>query len=177
MVQNTAVESLIDSFERGLINGRARWVADLSEFIRRFRIRETTSDLYAKGRTRNRGMLISRFFAWSVLPDYNVALLCVNGGRGGAFSMDRMRSLTADALSFVERDGLQWVWLVILLTGPLPSAVVAFVERYERKELGVAVASVTTGQTSTSSNKIGTSIPGHLGLGKLIERASHGEAV
>lgn len=161
-------ESLpIDAFERGLIRGGAKWIADLTEFFRDYRIGNTTFALYARGRTRNSGFLISRFFAWTVLPNYSVALFCTDES-DNTIGMETLRA-RIDQVSKISRDGeLQWAWLVMFSSRSIPPSVASYVSRYEKRELGVAVASTSSGQVVLSSNQIGKSIEKHLRLSKAL---------
>lgn len=52
----------------------------------------------------------------------------------------------------------------------LPASTVAFVSRYDRRELGLAVVSTSSAQTVFSNNQIGRSIGKHLGLKKLLRK-------
>src|SRR5438309_9962234 len=167
----------VELFEHGLIGGRARWVADLREFFRSFRIGDTTFDLYARGGTRNRGFLISRFFAWSALPNYDVALLCITSEsvRPG-FTSERLRKVIDDVLYLVRKEELKWAWLIVFLNSTVPAWGVSLVSRYDRQELGLSLASTTTGQVVVSANQIGRSIRKQLGLNRLMERVVHDKA-
>ncbi len=167
----------VELFEHGLIGGRARWVADLREFFRSFRIRDTTFDLYARGGTRNRGFLMSRFFAWSALPDYNVALFCIcsDSVRSGLTS-EKMRKAMDDVLYHVRQEELKWAWLIVFLDSAVPAWGVSLVSRYDRQELGLSLASTSTGQVVVSANQIGRSIRKQLGLNRLMERVVHDKA-
>lgn len=165
----------VSLLERDLIGGRARWMADLTEFFRNHRIGDTLFDLYAKGRTRNRGLFISRFFAWTALPDYGVSLLCIDVARIGGLNSEKLRKTMDDALHLAKEDDLKWIWLVILFPRELPGWAVSFVERYDRKELGMAIASLFSGQVVVSNNQVGKSIGRQLGLGKMVGRLSHGQ--
>jgi hypothetical protein len=164
----------VSLLERDLIGGRARWIADLTEFFRNHRIRDTTFDLYARGRTRNRGLFISRFFAWTALPDYGVSLLCMDVSRIGGINSERLRKAIDDALFLVKEDDLKWIWLVILFPRELPGWAVSFAERYDRKELGIGIASLLSGQVVVSNNQVGRSIGKQLGLAKMVGRLAHG---
>jgi len=177
MARISKTSNTVELLERGLIGGRARWVADLREFFRNFRIRETSFDLYARGGTRNRGFLMSRFFAWSALPNYNVALLCVcpESGRQSLTS-EKLRKVIDDTLYHVRQEELKWAWLIVLLDSAIPAWAMSLVSRYDRQELGLSLASTITGQVVVSANQIGQSIRKQLGLNKLIERIVHDKA-
>jgi hypothetical protein len=176
MASVSKAQSTIDVFERGLIGGHARWIADLNEFFRNHPIRGTTFDLYARGRTRNKGFFISRFFAWTVLPDYNVSLLCVDANRLGSLTSEKLRELMDDALYLVKQQELQWLWLIVLLNKELPAWAVSFVSRYDRKELGLALGSTFSGQVAVSRNQIGQSIGKQLGFKRLMEKVANEQA-
>ncbi|OLD14819.1 MAG: hypothetical protein AUI50_05205 [Crenarchaeota archaeon 13_1_40CM_2_52_14] len=167
----------VELLERWLIGGRARWVADLREFFRGFRIRETTFDLYVRGGTRNRGFLMSRFFAWSALPDYHVALLCISSESvRSRMTSEKLRKAIDDALYHVGQEELKWAWLIAFLDSEVPAWGVSLVSRYDRQELGLSLASTATGQVVVSANQIGRSIRKQLGLNKLMERIVHDKA-
>jgi len=159
--------SVVDILEASLIRGGARWMADLNEFFRDYRIDETTFAIYAKGSTRNKGLLLSRFFAWTVLPDYLVSFFCVTEGNA-LLTTDKIRS-RIDAVNRISKnEDLKWAWLIILSDRELPAQAVSFVSRYDRKELGLAVASTSSRQVVLSNNQVGRSIGRQLNLRKAL---------
>ncbi len=160
----------IDVIERELIGGRARWVAELNEFFRDHRIRETVFDLYARGRTRSRGFLLSRFFAWSVLPDYRVSLLCIDSRRLDPFTQETLRGAMDAALHLLREADLHWVWLIVLINNTLPGWAMSFVQRYDRRELGLAIASTTTHDVVVSNNQAGKSVSRHIRLQGIMKK-------
>lgn len=166
----TGVDTIIDSLELDLIQGRARLIADLNEFFRDVRVGDTVFSLLAKGRTRNRGLFLSRFFSWTALPDYSVSLFCCDEGRAGRFTVDRLRGKMEIVSQAIEREGLHWSWLILFSDMELPASTVAFVSRYDRRELGLAVVSTSSAQTVFSNNQVGRSIGKHLGLKKLLRK-------
>jgi hypothetical protein len=161
-------ESLpIDTFERGLIRGRAKWIADLTEFIKDYRIGDTIFALYARGRTRNSGFLISRFFAWTVLPNYLVSLFCVDEGNN-VISAETVRNRVDQVTRISQDKELQWAWLILLSDRNIPPSIVSYVSRYDKRELGIGVGSTVSKQIVLSNNQIGKSIDKHLGLGRAL---------
>lgn len=159
--------STVDFLEANLIHGGARWIADLNEFFRDYRVDETTFAIYAKGSTRNKGLLLSRFFAWTVLPNYLVSLFCVTEGTA-LLSVDRLRRRMDAVDKVAKEDDLKWAWLVVLSERDLPAQVVSFVARYDRQELGLAVASTSSGQIVLSNNQVGRSIGKQLNLRRAL---------
>jgi hypothetical protein len=159
--------SPVDNLERGLMRGGARWIADLTEFFRDHRIGDTVFDLYARGRTRNTGFLISRFFAWTVLPNYSVALFCVDEAKGD-LGTEKLRSRIDLVTKFSKNEDLQWAWLILFSSKNIQPSVVSFVSRYDKRELGLAVASTGSKQIVLSNNQVGKSIEKYLRLSKFL---------
>ena len=166
----------IGKFERALIKGSARWVADFNEFFRDYPLGNITFDLFARGRTRNRGLFLSRFFAWTALPDYSVSLFCVDATESGRLSVERLRRMIEVALQTVRSKELKWAWLIAISGQELSPQVVSFVSRYDRYELGLAAASTLTRELVVSNTHIGRSIKKQLKLGKLLRAFDHGQA-
>lgn len=158
--------SPIDSLEKKLIRGGARWVADLTEFFRDFRVDDAIFDLYAKGRTRSSGFLLSRFVAWTVLPNYQVGLFAEDEG-SNLLTVDKIRKRMDTVSRLSERENYHWSWLIFFSSREIPASVFAFVSRYDKKEVGVGVASTSSGQVVVSNNQVGKSIRGQLGLRKV----------
>src|SRR5215472_9108191 len=159
--------SVVDALEHNLLRGAGRWVADLTEFFRDYRISDTVFALYARGKTRSSGFIISRFFSSTVLPNYSVALFCVDATTG-TFNTDSLRK-RIDVVAKVSReDDLRWAWLVVILAGNIQPSIVSFVSRYDKKEVGLGVGSTSTKQIVLSDSQIGRSIEKHLKLSKAL---------
>ncbi len=173
MPPTVETDPLISGLEHDLIGGRARWIADLSEFFRDYKVGDTSFDLFAKGRTRNRGLFLSRFFSWTALPDYAVALFCVDESAGGKLSLEKLRRKMDLVLRMMEEEDFHWSWLIIFSSPELPTPIVSFVSRYDRRELGLAIASTSTGHIVVSNNQIGRSIRKRMGLEKLLRKSSN----
>jgi len=157
----------VDAFESNLLHGASRLIADLSEFFRDYKVDDTTFAIYAKGNTRNKGLFLSRFFAWTVLPNYPVSLFCVDEGKS-LLSTEKLRMRMDTVTKVTDRDELKWAWLVVLSNRALSPQIVSFVSRYDRKELGLAVASTTSRQIVLSNNQVGRSIGKQLKLRKAL---------
>ena len=164
-------KSAVEMVESNLIHGGARWIADLTEFFKDYRIDDTVFAIYAKGNTRNRGLLLSRFLAWTVLPNYLVSLFCVDEG-DGLLTTDKLRKRIDTVISVLKREGLKWAWVIVLSNRDLPAQVVSFVSRYDHKEVGLAIASTLSSQVVLSANQLGRSIGKQFCLRKTLERIS-----
>ena len=161
--------SPVDLLERGLIHGGSRWIADLTEFFRNYRVEDTNFALYAKGKTRTSGFLLSRFVAWTVLPNYTVGLFCINEA-DSPLTMERLRKRMDVVTKISDREEFHWAWLIVLSDKNIGSSLVSFVTRYDKKELGLAIASTSSGQIVLSNNQVGRAIGKQLGLSKALER-------
>lgn len=142
-------------------------MADLTEFFRDYRVDETTFAIYAKGKTRSSGFLLSRFAAWTILPNYAVGLFCVNEGNV-TISTEILRKRMDLVSKISEREGFHWAWLIVLSDRNIAPGVLQYVSRYDKKELGVAVGSASSGQIVFSNNQIGKSIVKQLGLNRAL---------
>ena len=160
-------ESAVDLFESRLIRGGTRLIADLTEFFRDYRVDDTTFTIYAKGATRNKGFLLSRFLAWTVLPNYSVALFCVDEG-STLLTTEKIRKNVDTVTRITKEEDLKWAWLVFFSGRDLPPSIVSFISRYDKKELGLAAASTSSRQVVLSNNQVGRSIGKQLKLGKTI---------
>jgi hypothetical protein len=159
--------SPVDALEHGLIRGGARWMADLTEFFRDHHFGDTLFALYARGRTRGSGFLISRFFAWTVLPNYSVGLFCADESDGN-LGLETLRN-RIDLVTRISKDEeLHWAWLIILSGKNIQPSIVSFVSRYDKRELGLAVASTASKQIVLSNNQVGKSIEKHLRLSRAL---------
>ncbi len=148
---------------------------ELNEFFRDYRLMDTTFDLYARGRTRSKGLFLSRFFATTVLPDYSVSLFCLQDD-GTGLPSDEIRKKADAVCRIIDKKGLKWAWLIFLTANKLSGPVVSFVQRYDKRELGLAAGSVSSGQVVFSNNQLGRSLRNRIGLKKLIEGSRSGQA-
>ncbi len=158
----------IDKFEQGLIRGGSRWIADLTEFFRDYRVDDITFSLYAKGKTRSSGFFLSKLAAWTILPNYKVGLFCVDKADED-LTTERLRKLITLVNRATEREEFHWSWLIVLSNRNISSGMLSFVTQYDKKELGLAVASTSSGQLLLSNNQVGKAIRKQLGLDKALK--------
>jgi len=191
---STPSESAVDLFESRLIRGGTRLIADLTEFFRDYRVDDTTFtiyakgatrnkgfllsrflawtvlpnySIYAKGATRNKGFLLSRFLAWTVLPNYSVSLFCVDEG-SALLTTEKVRKNVDTVARIIKDEDLKWAWLVFFSDRDFPPPIVSFISRYDKRELGLAAASTSSRQVVLSNNQVGRSIGKQLKLRKTI---------
>lgn len=157
----------IDRLERRLIHGGSRWIADLTEFFRNYRVDDSTFALYAKGKTRSSGFFLSRFVAWTILPNYKVGLFCISQSNG-QLGTEMIRKGIDLVSKLSESEDFHWAWLIFFSDRSIAPGVLSYVSRYDKKELGLAVASTFSGQIVLSNNQVGKSIDKQLGLRKVL---------
>jgi hypothetical protein len=169
------LDVVLDAFERDILNGRARWIADLSETFRDYQLSGHTFDMCARGQTRGKGFLLSRFFAWTVLPNYKVSLYA----RAWRDSTNLLRKHIIELLQAIRKDvekrELKWAWLVVFLEGNPSSQVASFVESYNNDDVGIGTVNTYTGSVLVSNNLLGRSLLRHMRLDKLVSGLEQGK--
>jgi hypothetical protein len=169
------LEQVLEAFERDILSGRARWIADLSETFRDYKLSGHTFDMCARGQTRGKGFLLSRFFAWTVLPNYKVSLYA----RASRNSANMLRRDIIELLQVIRKDiekrELKWAWLVLFLEGNPSSQVASFVESYNNNDIGIGTVNTYSGSVLVSNNLLGRSLLRHMRLDKLVSRLEHGK--
>jgi len=140
----------------------------LTEFFRNYRVDDTTFALYAKGKTRSSGFFLSKFVAWTVLPNYKVGLFCVDEA-DNSLSTERLRKRMELVNRISEREEYHWAWLIVFSGRNINPGVVSFVSQYDKKELGLGVASTSSGQIVLSNNQVGKTIMKQLGLNRALK--------
>jgi hypothetical protein len=169
------IDEVVDAFERDILNGRARWVADLDETFRDYPVEGHRFDMCARGQTRGKGFILSRFFAWTVLPNYKVSLYA----QAVRDSRNFVRGRLVELLRFVRRDvekrGLKWAWLVLFFEGDLPSAIASSIETYDKNDIGIASVNAYSGNVLVSNNQLGRSLVRHMRLDRLVSGLERGK--
>src|SRR5207245_10503260 len=104
--------------------------------------------------TRNSGFPYTTLFRSTVLPNYAIALFCVDEGEG-SLGIETLRN-RVDVVTRISKDeDLQWAWLILFSRKNIQPSIVSFVSRYDKRELGLAVASTTVKKIDLSNNKLG----------------------
>lgn len=165
-----SISALVDEFERQILKGGARFIADLNESFRDYPIRGTKFDVFIRGQTRSKGFLLSRFFAWTVLPNYRVALF----GRVLRNASQSTRKTILDLVELIrselKENDLKWAWLMIFADEDLPMNVQNLVERFDINEVGIGVVTISSGKMIHSNNLVGKSLKRYLRADRLVLR-------
>jgi hypothetical protein len=162
-----------DALERTILAGRARWIADLNETFRNYSVEGDIFDLYARGQTRPKGFLLSRFFAWTVLPNYKVSLYAKTVRDQANFLRGSLTELLQLIRKSIERSDLKWAWLVLFFEGDPPSRISTLVEEYNKNDIGIASVNAYSGSVLTSNNLLGKALIQQMRLNKLVSELEH----
>ena len=152
--------------ERELQRGRARWVADLSESFRDYQISGEVFPMVARGSTRSKGFLLSRFLSVAVMPNYNVCMyaqrLDATRAREHVMRLVRILETRRD-----EKD-IKWSWLLLLSDEPPPDALSKVIGQFGNKDIGLCYVNILTGEISTSPNQLGRSMANQMRMNRLV---------
>jgi len=157
---------LVGGLERELQRGRARWLADLNETFRDYQISGEVFPLLARGGTRPKGFLLSRFLAYTVMPNYNVCMYAqwVDGSRGKEHVMRLLRIVETER----DQKDIRWSWLLLLGNEPAPASVNKLISEFGNRDIGLAYVNTSTGEMSTSPNRLGASMANQMRLNRLV---------
>jgi hypothetical protein len=164
------IEQVVDELEHEILEGRARWVADLNETFRDYSLEGHRFELFARGQTRGQGFMLSRFFAWTVLPNYKVSLYARVVKDSSNFQRGNLLGLVKVLKKEMEDRNVKWVWLVLLFEGDPPERISSLVQEYSEKEIGIGCVDVYSGAVVVSKNVLGSSLVKHLGLQHLVSK-------
>lgn len=157
---------LVGGLERELQRGRARWLADLSETFRDYQVSGEVFPLLARGGTRPKGFLLSRFLAYMVMPNYNVCMYAQWVDRSRA-KEQLMRLLRIVETQRDQKD-LKWSWLLLLSDEPAPDSVNKLISQFGNRDVGLGYVNISTGEMSTSPNQLGRSMANQMRLNRLV---------
>jgi len=157
---------LVGGLERELQRGRARWLADLNESFRDYQVSGEVFPLLARGGTRPKGFLLSRFLAYTVMPNYNVCIYAqwVNGSRAKEHVMRLLRIVETQR----DQKDIKWSWLLLLGNEPAPGSVNELISEFGNKDIGLGYVNTSTGEMSASPNRLGASMTNQMQLNRLV---------
>jgi len=157
---------LVDGLERELQRGRARWVADLNETFRDYQISGEMFPLLARGSTRPKGFLLSRFMAYTVMPNYNTCFYTqwIDGSRAREQVMRLLRVVETQR----DQKGIKWSWLLLLSDEPAPDSVNKIINDFGNRDIGLGYVNIINGAMTTSPNQLGRSMANQMRLKSLV---------
>jgi hypothetical protein len=159
---------IFGGLEKEIHRGRASWIADLNESFRAYQISGESFPLVARGGTRPRGFLLSRFLAMTVLPNYSVALYASDLKPHGSDAKSQVTKLIRIIETERDRKNIRWSWLLLFSDHEPPMQLSKFIETFGNKEVGIGCIDVSTGKITTSPNQLGRSLSNQMRLGRLV---------
>jgi len=152
------IEDYLLNLEKNLMTGNARWVADFTESFRAFKINNVNFDMVVRGNTRGKGFLLSRLFAYTALPNYQVACLVFNPNQFKQFDGQSLNTVLDTVKSYMKKNELKWSWLVIAQKGAFSEAIKNAVSNLAIQEIGVALIDVGSKTITPSQGYLGKAI-------------------
>jgi hypothetical protein len=160
---------VFNGFEKEIQRGRAGWIADLNETFRDYQISGEMFSLIARGGTRPKGFLLSRFVAMTIMPDYRVCLYANTLRESGSAAKSQIMRLIRLIETQRDQKDIKWSWLLLFSDQETPELVNRFVEDFGNKDIGMGCIDVNTGKIVTSRNQLGRSLTRQMRLNKLIQ--------
>lgn len=162
-----SMPELFAGFEREIQRGRAYWIADLNETFRSYQISGDNFPIMARGSTRPKGFLLSRFVSVTLMPNYSVALYAheINDSESAKSQVMRLVRIIE---TLRDEKNIKWSWLLLFSDEEPPSSVVHAIESFGNKDIGVGCINARTGQLVTSQNQLGRSLGRQMRLNQLI---------
>jgi hypothetical protein len=165
----SSTDGVFDGLEREIQSGRANWVADLNESFRGYQISSESFPLVARGNTRPKGFLLSRFVAFTMMPDYRVCLYASQVKGVGSEAKSHLMKLIRIIETQRDEKDIKWSWLLLLSKHEVPEALVKTIESFGNKDVGVGCIELDTGRIITSPNQLGTSLRNQMRFDRLIK--------
>lgn len=155
-------------FETEIQHGRASWIADLNETFREYQISGETFPLIARGWTRPKGFLLSRFVAMTLMPNYEVCLYAHDMRDPDRAQRSHVMRLIRIIETQRDQKNIKWSWLVLFCNQELPASLSRVIEEFGNKDVGIGCIDVGTGKLITSPNQLGRSLANQMRLKHLI---------
>jgi hypothetical protein len=160
---------LFDGLEMEIHRGRAGWVADLNETFREHQVLGETFQLVARGTTRPRGFLLSRFVAMTIMPNYKVCLYAHDLRNHERMQRSHLMRLIRIIESQRDQKDIKWSWLLLFHNQELPISLTRVIEEFREKDVGIGSIDVGGGKLITSPNQLGRSLARQMRMQHLME--------
>jgi len=166
-VPEERASNVFTGLERELQRGRAGWVADLNETFRDYQLAGEVFPLIARGGTRPKGFLLSRFIAFTIMPNYNVCMY-VDRLDSGKDAKGQILRLIRIVETQRDQKDIKWSWLLLLGDGEPPELAGRLIKEFGNKDVGIGYVNILTGEMLTSANQLGRSMFNQMRLNHLI---------
>lgn len=149
----------VDLVEEQIVRGNLRWLANLNEIHRNYRIEDLTIPLYASGGLEEKGFLLSRLFSSFVTPKYKVQLLvCAQE----EFNESILKKLITVCKRKFGKDN--WIFLALIQTRAIEKSVKKMIENFEESPVGITAYSLASKDYVVSNNPLGRGLRKQLRL-------------
>ena len=166
--ESAAIGPIFDGLEKEIQRGRANWVADLGETFRGYQISGEIFPLIARGGTRPKGFLLSRFVAMTIMPNYEVCLYAHDIGNSGSDAKSRIMRLIRVIETQRDQKNIKWSWLLLFGDQEPSTSVSRLIETFGNKDVGIGCIDVGTGRMVASPNQLGKSLSNQMRFHRLI---------
>jgi hypothetical protein len=149
----------VDLVEEQIVRGNLRWLANLNEIQRNYRMEDLTIPLYASGSLQEKGFLLSRLFSALVTPKYKVNLLVYT-------SQEFDESLVKKTVTLCKRKfGVEnWTFIALVQNAPFSKSIKKMIESYEEAPVGISAYSLESKEVAVSNNTLGRGLKKQLRL-------------
>jgi hypothetical protein len=158
---------IFSGLEKEIQRGRAYWVADLNETFKPYQISGEVFPMMARGNTRPKGFVLSRFIAVTIMPNYSVAMYAHELG-GYETAKPRMMHLVRIIETMREEKNIKWSWLLLFTNDEPPESIVRAIEGFTNEDIGIGCIDIGTGRLVNSRNQLGRSLRGQMHFNHLI---------
>ena len=156
----------VDGLERELQRGRAQWVTDLNESFRDYQISGEAFPLLARGASRPKGFLLSRFLSYMVMPNYHACMYTqwLDASRPKEHVMRLLRIIETQR----DQKDIKWSWLLLMGDEPAPDSANKLITQFGNRDIGLGYVNIVNGEMITSPNQLGRSMTNQMRLGRLV---------
>jgi len=156
----------IGGLEREVQRGRAQWVADLNESFRDYQVSGEMFQLMARGGSRPKGFLLSRFLSYMVMPNYSVCMYVqrLEGPRAKDHVMRLLRVIETQR----DQKDIKWSWLLLLGDERVPDSANRLITEFGNREIGLCYVNTVNGETVTSPNQLGRSMANQMRMNRIV---------
>ena len=161
--------ALFGDLEREIQRGRASWIADLNETFRYYDVSGEVFPLMARGSTRPKGFLLSRFVAVTLMPNYEVALYAQDVTGSEKASKTHVMRLVRLVETLRDERNIKWSWLLLFTRDEPPAGMAQTIQEFGNKDIGIGCIDVGTGKMIASHNQLGVSLGRQMRMNRLIQ--------
>ncbi len=114
--------------------------------------------------------MLSRFISYFLMPNYSVAFIVYPFSNSSEVSRASALNVIESIRDEIRDRDLKWAWLLLLTEVEPPKSLVNLVQRFDLKELGVALLDTQTWGLHYSNSHIGRSFVRQLAIHKLVSK-------